>query len=83
MWGRFLDAITRWSRRRKVDVITVQEHNLHPDRDAALKRGASEVGMTLHIAYAPAAADGNHWGGVLMLTFDNAVHVKRDRKSVV
>ena len=51
-----------------VDIILAQEHNLHPCRDAELKRIALERGFVLSIAYAPAAPDGVHRGGTLILT---------------
>ena len=41
VWGAFLDAITRWTRRRRVSAVIVQEHNLHPSRKAELERAAT------------------------------------------
>ena len=77
MWGRFLDAATRWSRRKRVSAIVVQEHNLHPSRDAELKRQCVCMGITLTIGYAKPAPNGSHLGGVMLLTFDAEVKVLR------
>ena len=74
-WGRFLDAITRWSRRHKVGAIFVQEHNLSPEREPELHRQARAMGMTAVVGFAPPAPDGVHRGGVLMLSFDAEVRV--------
>ena len=69
-WGRFLDAVTRWTRRKRVSAVVVQEHNLDPSRDAELKRQCITMGITLTIGYASPAPDGIHRGGVLLLTYD-------------
>ena len=76
VWGRFLDAVTRWTRRHRVSVVVIQEHNLNPARDAELKRACVGMGMCLTIGYAPASANGVHHGGVLMLTFESEVTVE-------
>ena len=78
MWGRFLDAFTRWSRRHKVGGIVVQEHNLHPDREGELRRACTDMGVTLVIGFAQAAGDGVHRGGVLLLVFDKEAKVTRE-----
>jgi hypothetical protein len=77
MWGRFLDAATTWSRRKRVSAMVVQEHNLQPDRDAELKRQCACMGITLTIGYAKPAPNGSHLGGVMLLTFDAEVKVLR------
>ena len=77
MWGRFLDALLQWSRRMRVGAVFVQEHNLNPQRDAELRAGCADRGMTLTIAYRPAGPDGVHRGGVLLLTFDAEVAITR------
>ena len=75
-WERFLDAVTRWSRRHRVSVIFAQEHNLSPDREPELRRQAGLMGMTAVIGFAQPAPDGVHRGGVLMLSFDKEAVLK-------
>ena len=66
----FLDAMIRWTRRRRVSAVVVQEHNLHPSREGELVRMCMEHGWTLTVGFAPASPDGVHRGGVLLLTCD-------------
>ena len=77
MWGRFIDAFTRWSRRFRVSAIVIQEHNLHPSREADIVRQCMEMGVTATVGFAPAGPDGVHRGGVMLLTFDAEITVKR------
>ena len=60
MWGRFIDAFTQWSRRFRVGAIVVQEHNLHPSREAEMLRQCVEMGITATIGFANVAPDGVH-----------------------
>ena len=64
----FLKACGRWRDQRRINVFMVQEHNLNSARLPQLKRDAAAKNFHLSIAFAPAASDGNHWGGTLILT---------------
>ena len=76
---RFLQAADKW-RREGIGIICVQEHNFNPDNkrramgnDAALRRTAGSKNWHAFIGYAPAAADGVHWGGTMVLCDMRAV----------
>ena len=41
----------------------IQEHNLHPSREADIVRQCMEMGVTATVGFAPAGPDGVHGGG--------------------
>ena len=70
-YDKLLSSAKKWKKQHGVAVLCGQEHNLHPDKETEHKRSAIAKGFTLSISYAPAAPDGKHLGGTLILT-DNA-----------
>ena len=58
-----------------MSVLTIQEHNLHPDRQSEIERTCADMGITVVIGFAPAAPDGVHRGGVLVMVFDSEATV--------
>ena len=74
-WRDFLEATVRWTRRKRVRVLAVQEHNLHPDEHGNRVREASMMGWQLFVSYAARGVDGKYWGGALiMVANDIKVH---------
>ena len=67
VYMKFLRRCVKLLEKDGVDIILGQEHNLHPSREAELKRTAELKGMALVISFAPRGEDNVHRGGTLVL----------------
>ena len=74
-WRGFLDAAIKWTRRNRISVLLIQEHNMPPSRVADAQRDAKIVGLTAVIGCAPPAPDGVCRGGCMTLSWNSEVEI--------
>ena len=67
----------KWAADGKVQILCLQEHNLHPDKEDEHIRLAQACGFTAVIGYAAAAADGVHRGGSMVMLNEQDTQLKR------
>ena len=74
-WRDFLASMVRWTRRKRVRVMAVQEHNMNPSGHSTRAREALVAGWQMYASYGEKGMDGTHWGGALLLvSTDIKVH---------
>ena len=74
---RFCQVAKKWAADGKVQILCLQEHNLHPDKEDEHIRLAQACGFTAVIGYAAAAADGVHRGGSMVMLNEQDTQLKR------
>jgi exonuclease III len=68
----------KWKREKRLGVLCLQDHNMHPARERDLKRLAKVKGITLLVTFGHADAGGAHHGGVLMMIDDSCLTFKKE-----
>ena len=68
----FILTARKWMKEFNIDILLIQEHNLHPTRDLEIRRISK--GLKIITSYAPSGSDGNHWGGVMMIFSENTTN---------
>ena len=74
---RFCQVAKKWAADGKAQVLCLQEHNLHPDKEDEHIRIAQSSGFTAIIGYASAAADGVHRGGSMVMLNEQDTQLKQ------
>jgi len=76
----FILTARKWMKEFNIDIILIQEHNLHPSRDLEIQRISK--GLKIIISYAPKGTDGNHWGGVMSIFSEDSTSNATKREEI-
>jgi hypothetical protein len=68
----FIVTVRKWIKDLNIDILLIQEHNLHPTRELEIQRISK--GLKISTSYAPRGTDGNHWGGVMTIFSENTIN---------